>query len=140
MIPGPAIIALPLLADHVPPGAEEVSVMPDPAQTIELPVMVPDTGNDTMVIILTAEAVPQPLVTEYEIGVVPPLIPVTTPAPLTVAFELPAVHTPPPTELANVIAAPMHTLSGPLRVPATGNGFTVTTADTLKLPQLVVTV
>jgi hypothetical protein len=56
-------MALPLAALQVPPGDEVVRVMPDPAHTMELPLMPPAVGMETIVTIFTAVAVPQLLLT-----------------------------------------------------------------------------
>jgi hypothetical protein len=90
--------------------------------------------------IFTAEAVPQLLLTEYDIGVVPALMPVTMPPVVTVALVFPALQVPPAVGFTNVIAEPMHTLSAPLVVPAFGSGFTVISMVVLMLPQLPLTV
>ena len=73
-------------------------------------------------------------------GVVPLLRPVTMPVPLTAALVLPALQVPPGIALDSVTDVPVHTLSGPVMVPALGNGFTVIVVLVLMLPQLVVTV
>jgi hypothetical protein len=53
--------------------------------------------------------VPQSLVTEYVIRVVPPDIPVTTPEELTVATPVLLLnHVPPPRASLNVVVAPTH--------------------------------
>ena len=66
-------------------------------------------------------------------------MPVTVP-PLTVALALPALQVPPGVPSVRVIVEPIHTLSGPVMVPANGKGFTVTVVVVLMLPQLPLTV
>ena len=73
--------------------------------------------------------------------VVPAATPVTTP----VASTLPTVgaellHTPPDAALVSAVVEPAQTVPVPVIVPATGDGFTVTTAVAATVPQLFVTV
>jgi hypothetical protein len=62
-IPVPEMVALELLALHVPPEVVSTSVVNAPAQTRVVPIMVPPPGDALIVITLVAVAVPQPLVT-----------------------------------------------------------------------------
>ena len=48
---------------HAPPLIELLRVVVVPAQTLELPVIVPASGNEVTVMLLVDVAVPQPLVT-----------------------------------------------------------------------------
>ena len=48
---------------HAPLLTELLSVVVAPAQTVELPVIVPAPGNEVTVMLLVATAAPQPLVT-----------------------------------------------------------------------------
>jgi hypothetical protein len=62
------------------------------------------------------------------ISVVPVLIPVTSPVLLIVATAgSPLIHTPPASELVNVVVVPEHILAMPLI--ADGTGFTLITTD-----------
>jgi hypothetical protein len=81
-------------------------------------------------------AVPQLLVYAYLMVSVPPTIPVTTPAVITALLVSLLLHTPPLTELLNVMVNPPQTVDGPVIVPAFGNGFTVITFVVLAVPQL----
>jgi hypothetical protein len=100
----------------------------------------PEVGNEAIVTIFIAQAVPQLLLTEYDTGSVPALIPVTRPVPLTVALPLPALHVPPAVRSVSVIEVPVHRLSGPVIMPASGNGLIVIAALVLTLPQLLLIV
>ena len=73
---------------------------------------------------------------------VPLVNPVTTPVALTVATPVDTeLHTPaPPVALLSVVVVVGHSVSRPVMVPATGNGFTVTIAVAAAVPQLLVTV
>jgi alpha-D-ribose 1-methylphosphonate 5-triphosphate synthase subunit PhnH len=72
---------------------------------------------------------------------VPAVMPVTLPVEPTVATLVePELHIPPPEPSVTLIIDPAHTLKGPVIVPASGNGLTVTTVVALALPQLTVTV
>ena len=68
--------------------------------------------------------------------------PVTTPVdPTTVAIPvLPLLHTPPDEASVKPMDEPMQTADGPMMLPATGTGFTVTSAVAAAAPQPVVTV
>ena len=66
--------------------------------------------------------------------------PVTTPVPVTVAFALPALHTPPVAASVKLMVEPPHTVVGPLIVPALGAGLTVMSTEALPVPQALVTV
>ena len=85
-------------------------------------------GKEVTVTIFVAAAVPHTSVTVYEIVVVPPDIPVTTPV---VGFTLPAavfvlLHTPPLMPLiVSVVVALWHRLSDPLIVPLTADGSVI---------------
>ena len=74
--------------------------------------------------------------------VVPAAMPLTTPVEeLTDAIVASAVlHAPPVLSLVNVIVAVSQTTVGPLIVATAGDAFTVTAADTLLLPQLLLMV
>lgn len=69
---------------------------------------------------------------------VPGVIPVTVP-PVTEAFVLLLLHTPPGAISVNVIEDPSHTLPGPLMVPASGNGLTVIILVATAVPHELVT-
>jgi hypothetical protein len=140
IMPGPDTMALALLDVHTPPGAELVSVMPEPKQTAEGPDIVPATGGATIVMIFTADVTPHTFVTVYEIGTVPALTPVTKPTPDTVALALPALHTPPGTDAVRGIEEAIHTLSAPLIVPALGSGLTVRPRVVVAVPHELLTV
>ena len=62
-IPEEPMVILLLLTLQVPPIATSVNEMDKPTHTLPGPVMVPAFGNGLTVIVVVAEAVPQPLVT-----------------------------------------------------------------------------
>ena len=73
--------------------------------------------------------------------VVPLATAVTLPLPSTVAAAvLVLLQVPPPAASLSAMAEPIHTADGPLMVPATGNGLTVTVVVVVALLQPVVTV
>ena len=74
--------------------------------------------------------------------VVPAAMPLTTPVKeLTDAMVASAVlHAPPVLSLVSVIVAVSQTTVGPLIVATAGDAFTVTAAETLLVPQLLVKV
>jgi hypothetical protein len=93
-----------------------------------------------MLTTLVATAVPQRLVTEYDIVAVPTTTPTTMPGPEIMALPLLEDHVPPETVLVSVIPAPTHTFDGPDIVPATGGGTTVMILKVEIVPQTFVTV
>ena len=71
----------------------------------------------------------------------PVATPVTTPALLTVASAaLLLLQVPPVVASVSVMVAPVHTIAGPVMVPADGAGLTVSACVATAVPQLVVTV
>jgi hypothetical protein len=66
----------------------------------------------------------------------PVIIPVGVTVATLAALEL---HTPPLTQLPNVVVEPAHTDALPDIMPASGNAFTVTTLIAFAAPQLLVT-
>jgi hypothetical protein len=105
------------------------------------PVIVPADGVVLTVIVASAFAVPQPLVTVYDIIDVPAATPVTTPPVVMVAlavFEL--LHVPPATPSVSAVVEPSHTVVAPEIVPAFGTGLTVHILIAEAVPQLLFTV
>ncbi len=148
MIAVPAVtpVTKPLItvADEVlllqaPPVIALLSVVIAATHTEGTPVIVPASGCALTVIAFVAVAVPQLLVTEYEIVVVPSDTPVTTPAE-TVATEELLAQTPPVTVVVSVVAANAHTVPEPVTMPGSGNILTIKFIVSLALPQLLVTV
>ena len=79
-----------------------------------------------MAIAWVSVAVPQELVTEYEMITVPDIRPFTTPEPLTVAAAgVLLLHVPPAVASLKVMEELMHTLAGPVMIPALGKELTV---------------
>ncbi len=71
----------------------------------------------------------------------PAATPVTTPVALTVATPVDTeLHTPPVAASVKLVVVVGQITSPPVIVPATGAGFTVTTAVAATVPQLLVTV
>ena len=104
--------ALALLTLHTPPVTVSVRLMVLPAQTDEGPLIIPGSGNGLTVNVANAVSLPQPLLTTYEIVVVPFERPVSIPVLLLIVAmkgfcELQA---PPATVLERVITAPVHAL------------------------------
>jgi hypothetical protein len=125
---------------HTPPDAVSVRVMALPSQTERKPAIVPATGCGFTVTVRVARAVPQPLVTVYDILAVPATNAVITPVVLIVATAvLLLLHVPPVAVLENEVVSPAHTVAVPESVPATGNGLTVTICVSVAVPQLLVT-
>jgi hypothetical protein len=136
----PTVAIVVLLLLQTPPGATSVNVMFVPSHTVDAPIMVPATGTISTVIGEVVVAVPQELVTEYEMVVLPTNIPDTTPAPLIVAIDvLLLLQTPPGAPSVNVVVEPTHTLVAPTIVPATGKGLTVIGSVATAVPQALVT-
>lgn len=72
--------------------------------------------------------------------VVPAIIPVTTPEVFTVAILVAVLlQLPPVAGSVKFILAPAQTVCGPVITPATGSGFTVTTAVAATVPQVMAT-
>jgi hypothetical protein len=126
---------------HIPPGAASLSdVVPDP-QTVAVPVIVPGAGSGLTVTTIVAAAVPQLLVTVYDMIVVPADTPVTVPEELTVAIAVSVLlHAPPGAASLSDVVDSAHTVAVPAMLPATGNAFTVTNVVATAVPQLFVTV
>ena len=125
---------------HAPPAAASVKAVCAPAQTTGVPVIVPAFGSGLTVTICVAAAVPQLLVTVYDIVVLPDAIPVTLPDASTVPTEdVTLLQAPPAAASVRAVIDPAQTTGVPVIVPATGSALTVTTAVVLALPQLLVT-
>ena len=131
----PATVAmLLLLVAHVPPGMASLSVIDDPLQTEDEPLM-PDGAGFTVTI--TMAGIPA---TVYEITTVPAEFPVTMPDILTLAITpLLVLHAPPAVASVNVVVDAIHALGDP-EMGATEDAFTVTTfvADTVPHPLVTV--
>ena len=82
----PDILALSLAALHTPPAGLSDKVMVAPTHTIERPAITPGAGKGFTVTGCVATAVPQLLVTLYEIVARPPDTPLTKPVADTVAM------------------------------------------------------
>ena len=126
---------------HAPPMAASVKAVFAPAQTTAIPVTVPALGDVLTVTTCVAAAVPQLLLTVYDIVVLPARIPLTTPVALTVPTEgVTLLQIPPAAASVKAVFAPAQTRAVPVIVPGLGNGFTVTTFDAASVPQLLVIV
>src|SRR3954466_13500961 len=89
---------------HVPPEPEVDNVITELTHTAEAPVMVPASGSGLTVMALVAVAVPQLLVTKYDIVTVPAILPLTIPDALTLATDgMLLIHEPPDAASASVI-------------------------------------
>ena len=126
---------------HTPPAAASVSEVVPEGHMPKVPVILPALGGMLTVTTAVAAAVPQLLVTVYDIVVVPGATPVTIPVAPTVATAgVTALHTPPPAALVNAVVAVGQTISVPVILPALGDGSTVTTTVAAAVPQLFTTV
>ena len=132
------VIAAVFVLLHVP-GDASVKVIVPPTQICPPPGIgwIGATVGLT-VITVTAFALPQLLLSVYDIIAVPAAVPVTTPAEPTVAMlGAPELHEPPVVPLSlRFVVAPTHTTPMPMIVPALGSGSTVT--DTTDQPPVVV--
>ena len=140
VLPMPAIAGEAELHTPTPPLAGSLSVMEVVGHTSDVPSMKPALGKGSTVAIAVAYAVPQLLVTVYDISAVPSVIPVSTPERLTVATPGSAEAHTPATASDNVTALETQTTSGPVIVPALGEGLTVATTVAAAIPQLLATV
>ena len=140
-MPAEVTVAIELsLLLHAPPVTASLKVIVEDSHTVVVPVIEPAFGNGLTVTAVVATAVPQLLVTEYDTFTLPAATPVTIPAELTVAIELLLLlHTPPVVASFNVVVADGQTVVVPVIVPAPGNGLTVTAAEVVAVPQLLVT-
>ncbi len=111
-----------LLLVHVPPASPLlIKAIVVPRQTEEAPLMVPALAFGETVTASVAVAVPQELVTLYEMVALPGFTPVTTPVfAFTLAtLVLSLLHVPPASPVDDsVIVSPSHIDDFPLMVPA----------------------
>ena len=134
-----AIIGDPLL--QLPPDAVSDKVTDVPSQNVEVPEIVPATGNGFTVIVRVAELDPQLFDTVYEISELPADTPVTTPPAVIVATPVETLNqVPPPTVGVRVTCAPTQTTKVPFIVPAAGLVITVTILVAAATPQPLETV
>ena len=127
-----------LLLAHKPPNVASVSIDEEPAHTVSGPLI--GSIDEPTVITFVATAVPQLLVTAYEIITVPADKPVTTPEDDTVALVLLALQVPPLMASVSVMEAATATIEAPLMLPADAAGLTVTIFVAVAVPQLPETV
>jgi len=101
---------------------------------------VPAVADGLTLIVADVAAVPQLLVTEYEIRVVPAVLPRTTPAAVTLAIAgFTLLQVPPATVLVKVVVLPGQTIVLPEMVPTNGSGFTTNVRVATAAPQMPVT-
>ena len=116
---------------QLPPGARSVSAVVAVTHTPGVPVIDPAETAAATVTTTVALAVPQLLITEYDITAVPAEAPVTMPVDPTVAIAgEPETQEPPPVASLRLRVAPVHTVGVPRIVPGLGKGLTVTIAVT----------
>ena len=113
---------------HVPPVVEEDKVVVAPTQTEVIPVIGSTTGNGfTETSIVAIPIHPNALTTEYEMTLVPEVIPATIPVEVstvaTVTSEL--LQIPAGVALASVVVLPIHTDAVPVIGATTGSACTV---------------
>lgn len=120
--------------DHTPLAVALDKVVVPFKHTEAVPVIAATTGNGFIVATAVDLPIqPKPLVTVYEIVVLPADIPASNPV---VAFMVPIagvllLHTPLPVVLARDVLAPTHALRVPVITSTAGTTFTVTTAVTV---------
>ena len=123
------VAAAGLLLLQVPPLLPVlVNVVDRPAHTVAAPFTEPAFATALTVTVAEVEEVAQAEVTVYVIVAVPVPVPKTTPFASTIAMEaLLVLHTPPgvPVVLKAMVEL-VHTLEGPLIVPAFAAGLTFT--------------
>ena len=120
--------------------APSVNPVALPTHTDDAPDMLPASGNGLTVNVCVAAAVPQPLVTVYDIVVVPAAMPVTLPEASKVANDVAVLlHVPPVATSVSGVLLAAHTVDAPDMVPASGNGLTVNVCVAAAVPQLLVT-
>ena len=137
----PKVVLL-LLHVPVPPDAEGlVRLSVNPTHTGPAPIIDPALGDTLTVTIVVVNTDPHDALTSVNvIIVVPPLTPYTIPvvAPTVPTVVLLLVHAPvPPDAVASlkVMVNPVHTVPGPVIVPAIGDTFTNTLAVVVADPQ-----
>ena len=137
-----AVPVVPLL--HAPPGVASLSAVPaSPTDITAVPVIAPAVGSEFTFTTCVAEVVPQLLVTEYAIDVVPVDTPVTKPPAATVAIAVAVLlHAPPPVppETDSKVVPGKQIFAVPVIEPAVGRAFTVTTLVASTVPQPLVRV
>jgi hypothetical protein len=131
-----------LLLDHVPPATVSDKVTVEDGHTEVAPVIAPANAAGVTEIVEVATAVPQLLVTEYEILATPPATPVTTPvvAPTVATVPSLVLQVPPEAPSVKVLETPAHNVDTPVTVPATGSGLTVIGKVTVTVPHEATTV
>ena len=123
---------------HAPPLVASVNVTVAPAHNDAVPFIVPAFGMELTVTSLVALAVPQLLVTVYDMVAVPAAEPVRLPVKLMDAIAADEeLHTPLPAALLKVTVVPTQIPVAPLIAPAAGNGFIVTPLVAYEVPQLL---
>lgn len=138
-VPTVATAVLPLL--QTPPETPSLSVVVEETQTVCVPEMEPGSTDALTVTIAVAAAVPQLLVTTYDMVVVPSDTPATSPDVLIVAIPVALLlQVPPEMPSLSKLVEVGHTISVPVIAPAFGSGFTVITCVAAAVPQLLVTV
>ena len=137
-IPPALMVAWALLLLHTPPADPSLSVIAEPTHTLAGPLMLPALGNGVTVTGWVAVAVPQLEVMVYMIVSTPPLTPVTDPVPVTVAFALLLLHTPPAVASVRAMDEPAHTPDAPVMLPAVRNAPMVIVFVMVDVPQLLV--
>jgi hypothetical protein len=126
-----------LLLVHVPPLVVLLSVVVLPVQTVAVPVMALTTVPGVTVTFLVVRAVPQSVVTIYDIVLVPADMPVTIPVMPTVPTAvLLLLQEPPGDALLSAVVLPAQTEATPVIGLAVGSVLTVTTFVATAEPQV----
>jgi hypothetical protein len=124
--------------DQVPPVVAEIRVVVAPAHNEDVPVIEATVGNPFTVITLVAEALPQLLVTVYDIVAEPTDKPVTTPDVLTEATaKLSLLQVPPIVALVSVMVAVAQTVEEPLIAATVIAGLTAIVLVATDVPHAV---
>lgn len=132
--PEPLIVATAnVLLAHVPLVVELLNVDVVPAHNVAVPDIAATVGNGlTVTLVVTVVLQPKPLVTVYEIVVLPVATVATTPpVPMVATAVLELSQTPPETLLVSAPVAPIHILVEPDIDDTVGVAFTVTIAVAL---------
>jgi hypothetical protein len=127
----PTVAIVESLPVHAPPVVVEASVIVDPDGTLELPVIAVGTGFTTRLAVAK-----QPVLSMYEITVVPADTPFATPVeePIVATDVTPLLQAPPVGELLRLVEPPAQTTR---ELPIDdGVGFTVTTT-LVALPEVM---
>jgi hypothetical protein len=134
------VVTAPLDELQLPPATLALRAVEALIHTEPEPLIVPASAVELTVIDFVAVALPQLLVTLYDIVAIPAPTPVTVPVALTVATApLDELQLPAATLALRAVEALIHTEPEPLIVPASAVGLTVIDFVAVAVPQLLLT-